>query len=123
MRLVYFDIFPEVLEDDTLYISLPYSTSAHICPSGCGLRVVLPLGKGCWELVDDGDATLWPSVHVQTCNAHYWIEAGAIRWSTTMCPERAKKYSQLDQQRHNSEISEPSWLQVFLGKLAKFFKH
>jgi len=104
MKLIYADLFPEILQEDTLYVSRPYSTSVHMCASGCGLRVVLPLGKGAWCLMDEKIAELTPSVHVPKCNSHYWIEDGGIRWSRKFNQELADKYSRIDQERYNKDI-------------------
>ncbi len=64
MNAVYKDIFPDELEEDSLYISREYNTTAHLCASGCRFRVVLPLGKGGWELIDEKNLTIDHSVPV-----------------------------------------------------------
>lgn len=39
----FIDTFPQRLEADTLYISLAYDTTVHLCACGCAEQVVLPL--------------------------------------------------------------------------------
>ena len=118
MKLEYSDIFPESLDPNTIYVSRLYDTSAHMCPSGCGIRVVLPLGKGGWSVIDRSSVSMFPSIHVQTCNSHYWIDEGMIQWASNMTPEQAERYSRLDQLKHRVELHNPSWFQ----KIADLFK-
>jgi hypothetical protein len=110
MKVLYSETFPSYLEQDTLYVSHTYNTSQHMCASGCGMRVTLPLGRGGWKIVDDTRLTVRPSVHVQTCNSHYWIEYGGIRWARTMSESDAVSYSQYDQMLYNREIKSKSLL-------------
>jgi len=37
------EFIPDQLEDDTIYISIPYATVTHKCCCGCGTEVVTPL--------------------------------------------------------------------------------
>ncbi len=124
MKIIYSDIFPKDLVVDALYVSREYSTTAHMCASECGLRVVLPLGKGYWELMDEVNATLHPSVHVPSCNSHYWIESGTIRWSKQMSPTESQEYSQIDQQLHDREIApQQSLFKRIVSSILQLFKH
>lgn len=124
MKLVYLDIFPSDIEDDVLYISKLYSTSAHKCADGCGYRVVLPLGKGGWLLQDDNEDSfsLTPSVHVETCNSHYWIVDGGIDWAREMTRDEARRYSEKDQRSYNQEITSKGLLKRIWETFQSWFK-
>jgi hypothetical protein len=37
------ELMPSELEPGKLYVSTTYSLTAHLCASGCGEKVVLPL--------------------------------------------------------------------------------
>lgn len=73
---------PGDLEHGSLYISLEYSTAAHLCACGCGAKVVTPLAIDGWTLTFDGSATLRPSVGngQLSCRSHYLITRGAVEW-------------------------------------------
>lgn len=121
MNIIYADLFPKELKNDTLYVSRQYGTTAHLCVSGCNFRVVLPLGKGGWELVDEQKVSLYPSVHVPSCNSHYWIENGGIRWAKQMSEQMAKDYSRADLELYSEEMQRPSFFGELLAKLKKLF--
>jgi hypothetical protein len=36
------ELMPETIEEGVLYISIPYATASHLCPCGCGIKVVRP---------------------------------------------------------------------------------
>ncbi|HLW10775.1 MAG TPA: DUF6527 family protein [Fermentimonas sp.] len=70
------EYIPEVIEDNTLYISIEFATATHNCVCGCGNRVVTPLSPTDWELRFDGDTvSLDPSIGNWSydCKSHYWI--------------------------------------------------
>lgn len=82
---VFVEYIPRDLEPGKLYISMVYTTTAHLCASGCGNKVVLPLSPAQWHLCFDGQAvSLSPSVGNWDlpCQAHYWIRKNKIQWST-----------------------------------------
>lgn len=123
MNVVHTKFFPAELAADTLYVSDEYNTTAHLCASGCGFRVVLPLGKGYWELLDTESATMSPSVHVPSCNSHYFIEQGSIRWTQAFSDEQSQAYARNDQASHNNQISKPKTLLQRIGDwIIKLFR-
>lgn len=78
---------PEKLEPDTLYVSLDYLTTSHLCACGCGAEVVLPLHPTKWRVTFDGAAvSMHPSVGSRAlpCRSHYWIDSGRVRWAGRM---------------------------------------
>lgn len=121
MNVIYVTFFPKDLELDTLYVSDEYHTTAHLCASGCGFRVVLPLSKSGWQLLDDEHATMRPSIHVPSCNAHYFIENGGIRWAKPMSGEYARKYARADQEEYNAENTQQTLLQRAKALLKRLF--
>lgn len=79
------DFIPDDLEEDTLYISLEFSTAIHKCLCGCGNQVVTPLSPTDWRLLFDGSVSLEPSIGnwYFKCRSHYWITRNKIRWAGT----------------------------------------
>jgi hypothetical protein len=75
------DTIPEHLEDDVVYVSIPFATAVHRCCCGCGHEVVTPLHPRRWSLIFDGETiSLTPSIGNWSfpCRSHYWIRAGRI---------------------------------------------
>lgn len=74
---------PESIENGVLYISMPYRTAAHLCPCGCGHRVVTPLKSGFWEMSERGGrVTLRPSIGSfdLPCRSHYYVTDNKVEW-------------------------------------------
>jgi len=81
---LFVEFIPRELEPGKLYVSMVYTTTAHLCASGCGSKVVLPLSPKQWQIYFDGDViSLTPSVGSWDlpCHAHYWIRKNKIRWA------------------------------------------
>jgi hypothetical protein len=75
---------PERLCEGTIYISIPFATTAHKCCCGCGNEVVTPLSPTDWELIFDGKSiSLYPSIGNWNfaCQSHYWIERNRVKWA------------------------------------------
>ena len=51
VKIKYLKFIPEIseMEENTIYISLRYLTSSHLCLCGCKNEVVLPIGKNGWS--------------------------------------------------------------------------
>ena len=80
------EFLPDVLDAGVLYVSMEYTTVAHLCACGCGSRVVLPLSPAQWSLVFDGvTVSLHPSIGSWQlpCRSHYLIEQNQVRWART----------------------------------------
>jgi hypothetical protein len=76
------ELIPEVLEPDTLYISVTYCTAIHLCVCGCGNEVVTTLSPIDWELTFNGKTvSLSPSIGNWNfpCKSHYFIRQNKIR--------------------------------------------
>jgi len=84
IRPEFVEFVPEELEYGVVYISMEYSVVAHLCCSGCGLKVVTPLHPSQWKLTFDGETvSLSPSVGngELPCNSHYVIRNNQVRWA------------------------------------------
>ncbi len=84
------EFIPDSLQPGVLYISIPYATTAHLCMSGCGKEVVLPLSPQQWKLTFDGrTVSLAPSVGNWSfeCQSHYWIANDTVRWAGQISQE------------------------------------
>jgi len=84
------EFIPKVLESEILYVSERFKVAAHLCPCGCGTKIVTPLGPCEWSFsLKRGKPTLDPSVGNWQipCKSHYWIRNGRIEWSYTWTEE------------------------------------
>lgn len=80
----FIDEAPDQLAAGTLYVSMPYRTTLHLCCCGCSNQVVLPLRPTAWELTYNGDTiTMSPSVGNWSfpCRSHYWIRNNRVEWA------------------------------------------
>lgn len=74
---------PNQLEEGILYVSYEYSTAAHLCACGCGVKIRTPLGPTEWNIKHTKDGpSVWPSIGnwQQKCRSHYIIKSGQILW-------------------------------------------
>lgn len=81
---------PKELQEGVLYVSEEFGVAAHLCPCGCGNKVVTPLGPTDWFFSENkGMPTLDPSIGNWQipCRSHYWIIDGFIHWSTQWTEE------------------------------------
>ena len=51
------DFIPADLDDDVLYVSLPYTTVMHLCACGCGMKVASALDPTDYAITFDGETT------------------------------------------------------------------
>jgi len=107
------EYIPEVLNPDTLYISIPYCTAIHLCVCGCGNEVVTPLSPNDWELAFNGKAvSLYPSIGNWSfpCQSHYFIKNNTIRlakkWAKETIIENQKQDSKKKKRYFNKRKSE-----------------
>ena len=85
IRHAFVDAVPDadLMEDDVLYVSMPYATAIHKCACGCGQQAVTPLSPEEWSLTYNGEAiSLKPSIGNwgMTCKSHYWIRNSRVIW-------------------------------------------
>lgn len=75
---------PDSLEECTVYISILFATSVHLCFCGCGREVVTPLSPTDWQIIYDGATiSLYPSIGSWNlpCQSHYWIRNNRVIWA------------------------------------------
>ncbi len=100
MRHEFVRAMPDTLHPDTLYVSIDYVTTSHLCACGCGAEVVLPLHPTKWRVTFDGaSVSMDPSVGSRTlpCRSHYWIDRGQVRWANRMTDEAFQRALERDQ--------------------------
>jgi hypothetical protein len=99
-RLEFVTHVPEKMEEGVLYISIPFSTTMHLCACGCKNQIVNKLSPARWKLTYDGEtASLSPSVGNWSlpCQSHYWITKNQIKWAESWSPEKISKVRKTDQ--------------------------
>jgi hypothetical protein len=83
-RYEFVESFPETLEQNVLYLSMPYATATHRCACGCGNEVVTPFSPTDWQLNFDGvSISLTPSIGNWNfpCKSHYFIRNNNVQWA------------------------------------------
>jgi len=93
IKLLEVNYLPTELEPGILYVSKKYGVAGHLCPCGCGNKIILPLGSTEWHLtIRKGKPTLYPSLGnwQLSCKSHYWIINGEIEWSYQWSEEQIK---------------------------------
>lgn len=86
MKHQFVEYIPEFIEENTLYISLQFSTAIHKCMCGCGNEVVTPISPKDWSIIYNGETiTLQPSIGNWNfeCKSHYWIRKNEV----IICPK------------------------------------
>jgi hypothetical protein len=81
---------PERLDAGVLYISIEFTTAAHLCACGCGREVVTPIRPKDWQVTFDGETvSLSPSIGNWSfpCTSHYVIRRGQVRWAGDLTRE------------------------------------
>jgi hypothetical protein len=129
-------LIPDVLDEGVVYVSIDYRTVSHLCPCGCGEKVVTPLRPAQWTLTYDGETvTLRPSIAGGRCNSHYLITRGHVEWEDALSTEESAEALQRDQRaletalagrarRHAvgnraSVAGRPSWWRRVLTRLRR----
>ena len=84
LTTMFVDQIPSERQHGSLYVSVLFRTSLHLCACGCGNEVWLPIRPDRHHLSWDGDSiTMCPSVGNWNfpCRSHYWIRNGRIEWA------------------------------------------
>jgi len=93
------EFIPKSLREKRIYISIEYRVVAHLCPCGCGEKIVTPLSPAQWTLLFDGETvSLYPSVGSWDlpCRSHYWIKNDRIRWAKTWSDDKIRRGRESD---------------------------
>lgn len=94
LRHIFVESAPDVLDANTLYISIEYASVIHKCCCGCGREVVTPLSPTDWELMFDGvSISLRPSIGNWSlpCRSHYWISKSRVHWAEDWSDKRVAR--------------------------------
>jgi hypothetical protein len=90
---------PDIIEEGTLYISIPFEIAIHKCCCGCGNEVVTPLSPKQWSLTFDGESiSLYPSIGSWNlkCQSHYFIRKNVVVWAMAYSKSKIRKIKQSD---------------------------
>ena len=119
------EAFPTPLEPRTLYVSLIYSTAAHVCPCGCGCEVVTKLSPARYRVTFDGEASLHPSIASTglRCNSHYFITRGEVSWNLPLTPAQAARARAADQKALDSRRASQASPRRFQRLWMRFSRH
>lgn len=101
---------PEILDDDTIYVSIPFETVIHKCACGCGNEVVTPLSPAEWSLTFDGETiSLNPSIGSWSldCKSHYWIRKNKIEWSSRWSEDEIEMAKNTDLKAKKNHYQKP----------------
>lgn len=85
------EFIPKMLDAGILYVSERFNVAAHLCPCGCGTKIVTPLGPCEWSLKKEkGEPSLRPSIGNWQipCRSHYLITDGKVKWSDLWTDEQ-----------------------------------
>jgi len=108
-QIEFVESVPEILKEQTLYISIPFTTAIHLCPCGCSEEVVTKIAPHRWHMTYDGETvSLYPSIGNWSlpCESHYWIKKNSIIWAGKWSKEkitRVRKIERKDNERYNSD--------------------
>ena len=96
---------PKDFELGKLYFSKKYGVAGHLCPCGCGNRIITPIDETEWSItIKKGRPTLYPSIGnwQLSCKSHYWITNGEIKWSYKWTDEQIMAGQQAEEERKKS---------------------
>jgi len=94
MRTSRVQTIPSDLELGVLYVSDEFKLAVHLCPCGCGAKVVTPLDPVEWSFEETATGpSLTPSIGnwQKPCRSHYWIRSGLVRWSADWSEEQIRE--------------------------------
>lgn len=78
------EFIPEQLDEGILYVSIEYTTVAHLCCCGCGQEVSITLSPSDWRIIFDGKTvSLEPSIGSWSlpCQSHYFVTRNRVVWA------------------------------------------
>lgn len=114
LRHRFVEFMPEMLEEQTLYVSMQYAMVMHKCCCGCGNDVVTPLSPIDWKLIFDGKSiSLDPSIGNWgfACQSHYWIKDSMVIWTSQWSQEKitaGRAHDRVVKERYFASASIPT---------------
>lgn len=103
------EFIPENIQENTIFISIEYSTAVHKCCCGCGNEVVTPFSPTDWKLIYDGESiTLSPSIGNWNfdCRSHYFIRNNNVHWAGNWSDEEIERVRRNDKKSKNAYYTE-----------------
>jgi hypothetical protein len=82
-KVEFVEFIPDVIQDETLYISMKYKAARHRCACGCRSIIITPISPNHWKIYYDGKGvSLTPSIGNWSfrCRSHYWIVGNEVQW-------------------------------------------
>lgn len=107
IRPEFVDSAPLNLSPGVLYISERFKTALHLCPCGCGEKVITPLSPARWQVSYNADVvSLYPSVGnwEYACRSHYFIRCNQIVWCDQFSPDEIAMVKERDRRSVDGEI-------------------
>lgn len=125
---IFVEFIPEQLESGIIYISLKYSTVAHLCCCGCGKEVITPLNPAKWRLTEnEGHISLSPSIGNWSfpCKSHYWILKNKVVWASEMSSDMISAVQASDLNAVKALVPKSFWMRLrqwINNKLSSLFR-
>jgi hypothetical protein len=107
IRPEFVDSAPLSLSPGVLYISERFKTALHLCPCGCGEKVITPLSPARWQVsCSAGAVSLYPSIGNwdYACRSHYFIRRNQIVWCDQFSPHEIARVKEGDRRVIDREI-------------------
>src|SRR5438046_3132314 len=104
-KLQHVHYMPTELTPGVLYVSEEFGIAIHLCACGCGSKIKTPLGPTEWSVEQTKSGpSLRPSVGnwQETCQSHYWITRGEIRWADKWTPEQIAAGRRSEEERRRA---------------------
>lgn len=123
------DYMPGNLEVGIVYFSDRFETAAHLCPCGCGTKVVTPIGPTEWSIRESRlSFSMRPSIGnwQLPCKSHYWIIDGEVRWSGEWSTQEIQAGKRAEEERHLAYYGElvpekKTWLKRLWNFIKELF--
>lgn len=117
--------FPDDVIPGFLYFSRRFNSAIHSCCCGCGGRVITPISKMDWKLIETEEGpSLFPSVGNWNlpCRSHYWIKRGRVIPSSSWSNERIEDASLLETRQRQTYGTHPIKDDKFWVRLREYLK-
>lgn len=127
IKLQYVHFMPNELNSGILYVSQEYGIAGHLCPCGCGNKIMTPLESTEWSFYEEkGEPTLYPSIGnwQLPCRSHYWINKGTIEGSYDWTDEQieaGRKSEDEQRKRYYDKPQTKKKKQPLFGRIFTYF--
>lgn len=127
LQLMHVEFLPSDLEQGILYVSKKYAVAGHLCPCGCGSKIITPLGRNEWRYTEKKNLpTLYPSIGnwQLPCRSHYWITNGVVEWSYNWSQEKIDAGAKFEEKKRNEyyeRLEKKQKITSFLTSIRNWF--